>query len=203
MKYEFRNTNGVNWGKSHIVTAEDLTDAEAVAEVIELTVTEGCTVDGDVTISLRGGSDVTVAVTTDADTPAEVATLIQAETYTGWTATVNGAVVTFTANTAGKKTGANTFDGAETGVEAGIEVKTEGADAVPAKIEFETPELNGKFVCVVSFVGADGALVNFTGTIKVIQDSLTGKAIVEITDNITNSLTAGDVITIIGTVEYN
>ena len=182
MKYEFRNTNVVNWGKTHIVTAEDLTDAEAVAEVIELTVTEGCTVDGDVTVSLRGGSDVTVAVTTDADTPAEVATLIQAKTYTGWTATV---------------------DGAETGVVAGIEVKTKGADAVPAKIELETPELNGKFACVVSFVGADGTLVTFTGTIKVIQASLTGKAIVEITDNVTNSLTAGDVITVIGNVEYN
>lgn len=202
MKYDFINTNGVSWGKIHVVTAEDLTDAEAVAEVIKLTITTAPTVAEDISVVIRGATAVDIAVL-DTDDEAGAATKIALGTFTGWDVKSAGAVVTFTATVAGVKTGANSVDFGTTGAEGTIAVETEGSDAVPAKIEFETPELNGKFACIASFVGASGALVTFTGTIKVIQASATGKAVVEITDNITNSLTAGDVITLIGSVVYN
>lgn len=128
-------TNGVSFGAKYTVTADDVA-VGAVAEVLTLTVTEGCTTSGDLSIVLRGGTAVAIAVTDTADTPAEVATLIAAGNFTGWTQTADGAVVTFTASVAGAKTGANSIGVAETGVVGAIKVKTLGAAAVPGSVTF-------------------------------------------------------------------
>lgn len=136
MAKKLRLTNGVSFGGKYTVTADDIA-VVGVAEVLELTVTAGATADGNVSISLRGATAVDIAVTTDADTAAEVAALIAAGSYTGWTASATDAVVTFTAAAAGAKTGANTFDGADTGVEAAITVETLGVTAADGSVTFD------------------------------------------------------------------
>jgi molybdopterin synthase catalytic subunit len=201
MKHNFINTNGVSWGLKHIVTAEDLTDVDAVVEVIELEITSAPTVAEDISVVIRGAEAVVIAVL-DTDDEEGVATKIADGTFTGWKLTSDGAVVTFTATVAGAKTGTNSVDFGTTEATGTIEVETVGADAIPAKIEFETPELNGNFACIASFTENTGALVTFTGTIKVIQTVATGKAIVEIIDNVTPSLSEGDIITLMGNVVY-
>ncbi|MFA5759578.1 MAG: hypothetical protein WC942_09520 [Clostridia bacterium] len=133
---KLRLTNGVSFGGKYTVTADDVA-VVGVAEVLELTVTKGATKDGDIAISLRGAAPVEVAVTTAASTAGDVAALIQGETYTGWDATVSGAVVTFTASATGAKTGANTVAVAETGVEAAIAVKTPGVTAADGSVTFD------------------------------------------------------------------
>ena len=135
MAKKLRLTNGVSFGGKYTVTADDVA-VLGVAEVLELTVTKGATKDGDIAISLRGAAPVEVAVTA-ASTAGDVAALIQGETYTGWDATVSGAVVTFTASAAGAKTGTNTVAVAETGVEAAIAVKTPGVTAADGSVTFD------------------------------------------------------------------
>src|SRR5574344_792938 len=111
----FRCTNGVSLGARYTVQASDVAvDAVVgVAEVIELTITAGATADGDVSITLRDGAPVAVAVLVADDTADEVATKIAAGTYPGWTAAAVGSVVTFTAADAGVKTGTKVIDGGD------------------------------------------------------------------------------------------
>ncbi len=130
----FNLTNGVSFGAKYVVQASDLQMA-AVAEIIKITVTGGCTVNGNLTVIIRGTSQ-TIAVTTTHDLASEVATQIATGTWTGFTDAAVGAVVTFTASAAGAKTGANSIDVAATGVTATLEVFTLGADLTPANVEF-------------------------------------------------------------------
>ena len=97
-----------------------------IAEVAQLTVTEGATAAGNLTVTLDG-TDVTIAVAATDDTAAKVATKIAAGTYTGWTAKAEGDVVTFTASDNEAKE-AHAFAAAATGVGAEFEVLVEGVD---------------------------------------------------------------------------
>lgn len=97
-----------------------------IAEVAQLTVTEGATASGNLTVTLDG-TDVTIAVADTDDTAAEVAAKIAAGTYTGWTAKAEGDVVTFTAS-ANEAKEDPVFAAANTGVEAVFEVLVEGVD---------------------------------------------------------------------------
>ena len=107
-----------------IITADGVTGAK---EVDKLTVTKGATAAGNVTVTL-GGTAKTVAVTTDDDTPEEVATKIAATAFTGWTAAADGAVVTFSKTAAGVCE-APKFSAGSTGVTGTVEVKTAGITA--------------------------------------------------------------------------
>jgi hypothetical protein len=97
-----------------------------IAEVAQLTVTEGATASGNLTVTLDGTA-VTIAVLDTDDTAAKVAAKIAAGTYTGWTAKAKGDVVTFTAS-ANEAKEAPVFAAAATGVEAEFEVLVEGVD---------------------------------------------------------------------------
>lgn len=97
-----------------------------VAEVAQLTVTEGATASGNLTVTLDGTA-VTIAVADTDDTAAKVATKIAAGTYTGWTAKAEGDVVTFTASVKEAKE-APAFAAAATGVEAVFKVLVKGID---------------------------------------------------------------------------
>ena len=106
-----------------VITADGQAGA---AEVAQLTVTEGATAAGNLTVTLDG-TDVTIAVLDTDDTAAKVATKIAAGTYTGWTAKAEGDVVTFTASDNEAKE-AHAFAAAATGVKAVFEVLVEGVD---------------------------------------------------------------------------
>lgn len=134
MERIFRCTNGVSFGAKYKVQDTDI-GANAVAEVIKLTVTEVASASEDVSISIRGATAVDIAVL-DTDDLAGIATKIAAGSFTGWTVTSDGAVVTFTATVAGVKTGTNTFDGGTTGVEAGIAIDTVGSAATDGSVTF-------------------------------------------------------------------
>ena len=83
--------------------------APAVKEVLTLTLGgTAIATTGTANIVLNGAAAVNI-VTTDGDTVTAVATAIAAGTYTGWTTSRNGLVITFTATAAGAKAGANTF----------------------------------------------------------------------------------------------
>lgn len=97
-----------------------------VAEVAQLTVTEGAAAAGDLTVTLDG-TGVTITVAATDDTAAKVAAKIAAGSYTGWTAEAEGDVVTFTASAAGAKEDP-VFAAASTGVEAVFEVLVKGVD---------------------------------------------------------------------------
>ena len=99
-----------------------------IAEVDTLTVTAKATASGNLTVTLDGDVAVTVAVLSTDDTPEKVATKIAAETYTGWTAEADGAVVTFTADDEEAKA-APVFAAAATGVTAAFAVTVAGVDA--------------------------------------------------------------------------
>jgi hypothetical protein len=192
-------TNGVSFGAKYTVVAEDVA-VDAVAEVLTLTVTEGCTTDGNVSISLRGATAVDIAVTTDADTPAEVATLIAAGTFTGWTQAAVDNVVTFTASVAGAKTGTNTVDVATTGVVGAIEVKTLGAAAIPGSVTFAFRSLGSDtevpYGLAASIQVVTSANVYVPTTDAVITYPANGK--VKITDGTTTfKLAAGQIIYVV------
>lgn len=103
-----------------------------VAEVAQLTVTEGATASGNLKVTLDG-TDVTIAVLDTDDTAAKVATKIAAGSYTGWTAKAEGDVVTFTAS-ANKSKKDPAFAAAATGVEAVFEVLVKGVDPDGSKL---------------------------------------------------------------------
>lgn len=111
-------------GKEVLVITAD--GQAGVAEVAQLTVTEGATASGNLTVTLDGTA-VTIGVLDTDDTAAKVAAKIAAGTYTGWTAKAEGDVVTFTASVKEAKE-AHVFAAAATGVEAAFEVLVKGAD---------------------------------------------------------------------------
>lgn len=111
-------------GKEVLVITADGQAGEA--EVAQLTVTEGATAAGNLTVTLDG-TDVTIAVAATDDTAAKVAAKIADGTYSGWTAEAEGDVVTFTASDNEAKE-APAFAAAATGVEAEFEVLVKGVD---------------------------------------------------------------------------
>lgn len=100
-----------------------------VAEVDTLKILTGATTAGNITIKLAGGANKTVAVTTDEDTPAKVATKIAAETFTGFTAVADGDTVVFTKSAVGAVAAPVFTDTGTTGVTAEFEVTVAGVDA--------------------------------------------------------------------------
>jgi hypothetical protein len=105
---------------------EVYTITAAVAEVFTLTVTAAATGDGNVQVTLNGGTPTDVAVTTG-DSTSVVAGKIQAvvDALADYVATVNGSVVTVTASNKRSETDA-TFSGGTTGVTATVAVTTQG-----------------------------------------------------------------------------
>jgi hypothetical protein len=191
-------TNGVSFGGKYTVTADDIAQA-AVAEVITLTITGGCAADGNVTVTLRGGTPVDIAVTTTADTPAEVATLVAAGTFTGWTQAADGADVVFTASVAGAKTGANTFAVASTGVVGAMEITTLGAAATDGSVTFDFCSLQTEdpvdYNIAPSFTVVSSANVFQPLTDAVITRPAVGQ--VKLTDGSTFKLATGDIIYVV------
>lgn len=119
------------WGDSYSSTAADIgafflgwklcngtynTAYNAKREVDTLTVTAAATTAGNVTVSLNG-TTYTIAVAAG-DSTTSVAAKIKAATYTGYTASVSGAVVTFTATQ--DVLTAPTFSAGSTGVAANM-----------------------------------------------------------------------------------
>ena len=191
-------TNGVSWGGRYTVLAADVA-VSAVAEVLTLTVTAGCTANGNVSISLRGATAVDIAVTTTADTTAEVATLIRAGTFTGWTTGGSGSAVTFTATAAGAKTGTNTVSPASTGVVAAIVVTTLGVSAANGSVTFDF--MGSTSSSVVNYdMAAVFSIVDSSNIYQPLTDAVItypAKGQVKITDGSTFKLTAGDIITVV------
>lgn len=191
-------TNGVSFGGKYTVTAEDIAQS-AVAEVITLTITEGCGVDGNVTVTLRGGTPVNIAVTTTADTPAEVATLVAAGTFTGWTQVADGADVVFTASAAGVKTGANTFAVASTGVVGSLAITTLGAAAIDGSVTFDFCSQQTEDPVDYNIAPAF-TVVNSSNVFQPLTDAvITRPAVgqVKIADGSTFKLDTGDIIYIV------
>jgi hypothetical protein len=131
-----RMTNGVSHGCKYTITSSGVNVA-AVAEILTLTVTHGCSTSGNLSVVLRGATPVTIAVLDTDDLTTEVATKIRAGTYPGWTPGGSGSDVTFTATVAGLKTGANTLGVAATGVTGTYVVTTPGADAINNYVDFD------------------------------------------------------------------
>lgn len=199
----FRCTNGVSFGARYTVQASDVAvDAVVgVAEVIELTITAGATADGDVSITLRDGTPVAVAVLVADDTADEVATKIAAGAYPGWTAAAVGSVVTFTADDAGVKTGANVIDGGDTGVTGTFEVATPGVtaeDAIPGSV---TVIFKGTGSNAVPYpISAGVQIVNSSNVNQAASDikiSYPANGTIKIEDGTTFKLAAGQKISIV------
>ena len=99
-----------------IITANGV---EGVKEVDKVTVTSGCTTNGNVGIKLNNASVVNIAVT---------AAKIAAGSFSGWTAKQDGASVIFTKSASGP-CAAPVVEVNSTGVKATAEVVTAGAAA--------------------------------------------------------------------------
>lgn len=108
-----------------IITANGV---EGVKEVDKVTVTSGCTTNGNVGIKLNNASVVNIAVTTAENTPESVAAKIAAGSFSGWTAKQDGASVIFTKSASGP-CAAPVVEVNSTGVKATAEVVTAGAAA--------------------------------------------------------------------------
>lgn len=196
MERIFRCTNGVSFGAKYTVQDTDV-GANAVAEVIKLTVTEVATDDGDVSVSIRGATAVDVAVL-DTDDLAGIAAKIAAKTFNGWNVTSDGAVVTFTATVAGVKTGTNTFDGGTTGVEAEIVVDTVGSAATDGSVTFV---FKGSGDGAAAYPLAASILVLKANVVKPLGDAVItfpANGMVKIADgSSTFTLEEGDVIVVV------
>jgi len=96
----------------------------SVATVRTLEVTAGCSVTGNITITMDG-TPVVIAVT-DTDDATEVATIIRGTVFTGWTLSGSGTTVIFTSDAVGYRGGTYIFDGSTTGVTATIANTTMG-----------------------------------------------------------------------------
>lgn len=103
-------------------------DSPAIKEITTIEVTAGCTTSGNLTVTLDGNPNTVAVLDTD-DTAAKVATKVGAviDALTGYSATVEEAVVTVTASAGGAEVDA-TFDGGTTGVTAEVAVAVQGAD---------------------------------------------------------------------------
>lgn len=199
---DIKCTNGVSFGARYTVQSSDVgIDAVVgVAEIIELTVTDGAVANGDVEIVLRGSDPVIVAVLAD-ETPTEVATKIALETYTGWVASSDGAVVTFTAEDDEAKEGVNSITGGDTGVDGTFEITTEGVDAedaIPGEITFvfkgvgDLP-VNYDLASVIQIVNSS----NINQDLSDAKISYPAKGKVKIEDGTDFKLTAGQKISVI------
>ena len=199
---DIKCTNGVSFGARYTVQSSDVgIDAVVgVAEIIELTVTDGAVADGDVEIVLRGSDPVTVAVLAD-ETPTEVATKIALETYTGWVASSDGAVVTFTAEGDEAKEGVNSITGGDTEVDGTFDITTPGVDAedaIPGEITFvfkgvgDLP-VNYDLASVIQIVNSS----NINQDLSDAKISYPAKGKVKIEDGTDFKLTAGQKISVI------
>lgn len=110
--------------KAEVFTADSIA---GVKEVVRVTVTGGCTENGNVGITLNG-TNTDIAVTTAESSANAVAAKIAAGSFTGWTAKQGGASVEFTKEAAGECT-APSVNPNETGVTASVEVVTKGVTA--------------------------------------------------------------------------
>ena len=127
-------TNGKQLNQFYIGTfaASVYAVATAATELDTITVTAGCTANGNLTITLDGNYAFTVAVTTASNTAALVAAVIRAAgnktDYNGvvWTVGGSSATVTYTAGSTGLKTTV-TIAVASTGVTASVVKTTAGA----------------------------------------------------------------------------
>lgn len=196
MERIFRCTNGVSFGAKYTVQDTDV-GANAVAEVIKLTVTKVATTSEDVSVSIRGATAVDVAVL-DTDDLAGIAAKIAAKTFNGWNVTSAGAVVTFTATVAGVKTGTNTFDGGTTGVEAEIVVDTVGSAATDGSVTFV---FKGSGDGAAAYPLAASILVLKANVVKPLGDAVItfpANGMVKIADgSSTFTLEEGDVIVVV------
>lgn len=105
-----------------IITSDSVS---GVKEVDKVTVTNGCTSDGNVGIKLNNASVVNISVTTEDSTPEAVAAKIAAGSFSGWTAEQDGASVIFTKSAVGASAAPSVVVNA-TGVVATAEVVTLG-----------------------------------------------------------------------------
>jgi len=199
---DIKCTNGVSLGARYTVQSSDVgVDAVVgVAEVIKLTVTDGATADGDVSITLRDGTPVAIAVLA-ADDTAAVATKIAAETFTGWSAVAADEVVTFTAEDEEAKEGVNSITGGDTGVDGTFDITTPGVDAedaIPGEITFV---FKGTGNLPVNYeLSSAIQIVNSSNVNQDLSDakiSYPAKGKVKIEDGSTFKLVAGQKISII------
>lgn len=89
-----------------------------------MTITNGATTEGDVTVTLDG-QPVTVTLASTDNTPDLVATKIAAGTFNGWDAVKGSKKVTFTKKVSGVCQ-TPTYSPGETGAEGTIKVTTAG-----------------------------------------------------------------------------
>ncbi len=199
----FRCTNGVSLGARYTVQASDVgVDAVVgVAEKIKLTITAGATAGGTIDVQLRGATPVAISVLISDDTADEVATQIASGTYPGWTAAAVGAVVTFTADDVGVKTGVNSIDANDTGAAGTFEVTVPGVDAedaIPGEITFT---FKGTGDLPVNYdLASSISIVNSSNVNQDLSDakiSYPAKGKVKIEDGSTFKLVAGQKISII------
>lgn len=200
---DIKCTNGVSFGARYTVQNSDVgVDAvSAVAEVIQLTITDGTIADGTVDVVLRGADPVSISVLISDDTPTEVATQIALGTFDGWTVTSDGAVVTFTADDEEVKEGVNSIIGGDTGVDGTFEITTEGVDtesAIPGEITFVFKG-NGNLPVNYDLASSIG-VVNSSNVNQDLSDakiSYPAKGKVKIEDGTTFKLVAGQKISVI------
>ena len=200
---DIKCTNGVSLGARYTVQSSDVAiDAVVgVAEVIELTVTDGAIADGTVDIVLRSADPVSISVQSSDDTPEEIATQIASGAYPGWTASATGAVVTFTADDEEVKEGVNSITGGDTGVDGTFDITTTGVDAEDA--------IPGEITFVFKGIGDLPVNYNLASTMQIVNSSnvnqdlsdakisYPAKGKVKIEDGSTFKLVAGQKISII------
>jgi len=200
---DIKCTNGVSLGARYTVQSSDVAiDAVVgVAEVIELTVTDGAIADGTVDIVLRSADPVSISVQSSDDTPEEVATQIASGIYPGWTASATGAVVTFTAEDEEAKEGINSITGGDTEVDGTFDITTPGVDAEDA--------IPGEITFVFKGIGDLPVNYNLASTMQIVNSSnvnqdlsnakisYPAKGKIKIEDGSTFKLVAGQKISII------
>jgi len=147
-------------------TFEDI--ATDIKEVQTFTVATGATDSGNITV---GG--VAVAVVS-ANSTADVATLIRAGSYTGWTVTGSASTAIFTSTTYGPKAALTFVDTGVTGVTGAFVETTEGSYGSTDAVAFAVSSLNfkvGKVIRVIdltkdvdkNFLGGYEAVIVPTG----------------------------------------
>jgi hypothetical protein len=200
---DIKCTNGVSFGARYTVQSSDVgIDAVVgVAEIIELTVTDGAVADGTVDIVLRGADPVSISVQSSDDTPEKVATQIASGTYPGWAASATDAVVTFTAEDEEAKEGINSITGGDTEVDGTFDITTPGVDAedaIPGEITFV---FKGVGDLPVNYdLASSISIVNSSNVNQDLSDakiSYPAKGKVKIEDGTTFKLTAGQKISVI------
>lgn len=162
----FYDVNGLPLNKNYFSAYEGCVYdvSTPVAEVDTLTVTAGCATSGNITINLDGMTNYTVAVNAG-DATTAVATKIGAVAYTGWTASVSGAVVTFTCNTTGAKNTLTFTDTQTTGVTSTITKTTSGAGGYTtgdAQIADFTASTGDKLASIAGVKPCSGLVQNLT-----------------------------------------